>query len=156
MSSIKPLVQYLAARKRLLCMVMCIFWAPGLVVAEEDVGVLVVSSEVKAVEISHQEIRRLFLGLPADANSGLQQPLINEANKSCYKEFLKNVMFLTENGYQRKLVKRVFRQGADQIKRFESEQELVSQLIKNPGDVSFLYKSDLKKYHGLRVLKVLW
>ena len=78
------------------------------------------------------------------------------ADKAAYKAFLKNVMHMTEKGYRRKLIKRIFRLGSGKIVELESVPKLVSYLNENPNDISFMDKATAEKTKGIRVVQVLW
>ena len=124
--------------------------------AQDSVGVLVVSESSPVKKANVLEIRRIYLGLPSSADSLIKNPVINSSNPDVYKAFLKNVMHMTEKGYQRKIIKRIFRQGGEKVKEIQSIPELVNYLDKNIYDVSFMSESTAKKTKGINVVQVLW
>lgn len=65
-------------------------------------------------------------------------------------------MFLTESGYKRKMIKRIFRQGADEIDSIDSIDELSAYLIQNPNTISFMLKEDASRQTGLKIIQALW
>lgn len=123
--------------------------------AEESGGVLVTAKNSSVKEVSRIELRRIYLGLSSSGNS-IVNPVINISDMAIYKAFLKNVMHMTEKGYRRKIVKRVFRQGTKNIKEITSQDELVKYLQENVNDVSFMDSEIAKKTRGIKVVQSLW
>jgi len=65
-------------------------------------------------------------------------------------------MHMTEDGYQRKLIKRIFRQGGRKIQEVDNIADLVNHLENNHYDVSFMDEATAKKTKGIKVVQVLW
>lgn len=63
---------------------------------------------------------------------------------------------MTEDGYKRKIIKRVFRQGADYIKETSSIDKLVTQLNENPNLISFIRPEQASQYRSIKVVQILW
>jgi hypothetical protein len=106
--------------------------------------------------ISNRDIRRVFLGLKSADSDLVNRPVINLYNRELYEEFLKNVMHMTEGTYKRKIVKRIFRNGTEEIKEVEMLNELNAHLARNIGDISFADNDAVEKMHDIEVVKVLW
>jgi hypothetical protein len=98
----------------------------------------------------------VFLGLKSADSENVNKPVINLYNRELYEEFLKNVMHMTEGTYKRKIVKRIFRNGAEEIKEVDMLDELNTYLTNNVGDISFADIADVSKMHDIEVVKVLW
>ena len=126
------------------------------VYADSVKGVLVVSEKSELNQISRLEIRRIYLGLPASIQPKVENPILNVNDKEFYRAFLKNVMHMTENGYRRKSVKRIFRQGGGKILEIGDLEKLVEHLRNNPNDISFMDEVTAKKAPGIKVIKELW
>ena len=122
---------------------------------EKSVGVLVAADSSPVHKISILEIRRLYLGLPS-SDGLIKETVINLADPVAYKNFLKNVMHMTDSGYRRKIVKRIFRQGGKKVNEIEDIEEIVNYLTNNPYDVSFMTADVAKKTKGIKVIQVLW
>ena len=86
----------------------------------------------------------------------VKNPVLNIQSKALYDEFLKNTMHLTEGGYKRKLVKRMFRQGSVEILEVTSLEELNNHLKNNIGDISFIEKDSIESLDSVEVIQVLW
>jgi hypothetical protein len=106
--------------------------------------------------ISNSDIRRVFLGLKSADSELVKKPVINLYNRELYEDFLKNVMYMTEGTYKRKIIKRIFRNGTKEIKEVEMLNELNAHLTKNIGDISFVDHGAVEKMHDIEVVKVLW
>ena len=65
-------------------------------------------------------------------------------------------MHMTEKGYQRKLIKRIFRQGDGKIMETKNIADLVNYLEKNLHDVSFMDEDTARSTKGIKVVQVLW
>jgi len=124
--------------------------------AENKVGVLIAAELSPVNKASVLEIRRLFLGLPASSDNLIQNTVINLSDPVAYKDFLKNIMHMTDSGYRRKIVKRIFRQGGKKVNEIEDIEEIVNHLTNNPYDVSFMMADEAKKTKGIKVVQVLW
>lgn len=118
--------------------------------------VIVTSKDSDMVSMKTKDIRRIFLGLRPIDSSQANIPIINVSNRKSYKLFLKNIMFLTERGYKRKLLKRVFRQGADQINSFASIKDITTNLKTNPNHFTFMLKEDALSQPDLKIIQALW
>lgn len=122
-----------------------------------DDKVVLIAAKGSGIEaISNRDIRRVFLGLKSADSEQVNKPVINLYNRELYEEFLKNVMHMTAGAYKRKIVKRIFRNGAEEIKEVDMLDELNSYLANNVGDISFADIEDVNKMHDIEVVKVLW
>jgi hypothetical protein len=86
----------------------------------------------------------------------VNKPVINRFNKKLYEDFLKNVMHMTEDGYKRKIVRRVFKYGAEYIKELYSIEEIAEHLSAHPDDVVFVSTANLSEIKDARVIARLW
>lgn len=116
--------------------------------------VTAVESNVKKGRII--EIRRIYLGLPSSSDNLIKQSVHNVSDQEIYKLFIKNVMHMTEKSYQRKIVKRIFRQGSRKLLEINSTDDLVQHLISNPQNVSYMKKDIALKTKGIKIVQVLW
>jgi len=125
--------------------------------ATTDFSAVLVASKYSSISpLKTNDIRRIFLGLRPVNSTQLATPVINISDQHTYIQFLKNIMYLTERGYQRKLIKRVFRQGADNIQVINSHEKLAQWLRDNPDSFSYMLKQDAEKQPELKIIQVLW
>jgi hypothetical protein len=119
--------------------------------------VVLIAAKGSGIEsISNRDIRRVFLGLKSADSDLVNKPVINLYNRELYEDFLKNVMHMTEGAYRRKIVKRIFRNGTEEIKEVKMLNELNTHLTSNIGDISFVYNDAAEKMQDIEVVKVLW
>ena len=121
-----------------------------------DSGALVVAQDSPVQKISILEIRRIYLGLEPSADSHINRPVINLSDPVLYKAFLENVMHMTERGFRRKTVKRIFRQGGEKVKQLKSRSALIEYLKNNKNDVTFMNLKAAQRSKEVRVVQVLW
>jgi len=136
---------------------LCLFITTTPAFADSSAGVLV-SSKASSIQgkIKRKDLRRIFLGIRPALKYQVDKPILNTADKDTYALFLKNILFLTESGYKRKLIKRVFRQGADEINAIDSRQQLEQHLLSNPNDISFMSKQQAENHTNLKIIQELW
>lgn len=150
---------YLAFRgNKILCNMLaaCILSVPQCVFADNPAGVFLVTHKSSAVEsLSLLQIRRLYLGFPVK-NMYVNRPVINRSSEHLYEHFLKNVMHMTKEGYKRKIVRRVFRHGADYIKELNSIDDIAEHLNVYTNDVVFVQGRNLDRLDNTRVVVRLW
>ena len=122
-----------------------------------DRKVVLIAAKGSGIEtLSNHDIRRIFLGLKSADSELVNKPVLNLHDRAVYEAFLKNVMYMTEGAYKRKLVKRIFRHGTEEIKEVRLLHELNAHLTKNVGDISFVDYTDVEKMQDIEVVKVLW
>ena len=122
-----------------------------------DDKVVLIEAKGSGIEsISNRDIRRVFLGLKSADSDSVNKPVLNLYNRELYEDFLKNVMHMTEGTYKRKIIKRIFRNGTEEIKEVKMLDELNTHLTSNVGDISFVYNDVAETMHDIEVVKVLW
>lgn len=143
------------AGPRLLCF-LCMIFLTTATWAQNAPGVVLITHQSSNIDfLSLLEIRRLYLGFPV-GNEHVNRPVINRFNNKVYEDFLKNVMHMTEDGYKRKIVRRVFKYGADYVKELYSIEEIAEHLSVYPNDVVFVGTENLPKIEGAKVVTRLW
>lgn len=140
---------------RLTCFLCMILFAAVAWSQDASSVVLVTHHSSDIDSLSLLEIRRLYLGFPI-SNKQVNKPVINRFNKKLYEDFLKNVMHMTEDGYKRKIVRRVFKYGAEYIKELYSIEEIAEHLSAHPDDVVFVSTANLSEIKDARVIARLW
>ena len=124
--------------------------------AKADKVALIAAKGSGIEELSIRDVRRVYLGLKSAESKVVNKPVLNTHSRELYDDFLKNVMHMTEGSYKRKLVKRIFRQGAEEIRQISSYEALNDHLLKNVGDISFAEVSVVKNMENIEVIQILW
>ena len=152
----KHIIGYCRKTAMVIVAVMMLAMAAADKVYAEQTVVLIAARGSGIESISNRDLRRIFLGLKSADSETVNKPVINIYNKDVYEAFLKNVMRMTEGAYKRKLVKRIFRNGAEEIKEIDKLHELNEHLINNVGDISFVEGDIVENMYDIEVVKVLW
>jgi hypothetical protein len=119
--------------------------------------VALIAASGSGIEVMHlRDVRRLYLGYKSVDSMFIRNPVLNVESRVLYDEFLKNIMHMTEGSYKRKLVKRIFRQGIEEIREVASLKELNDHLLKNIGDISFVEISAIENMDNIEVVQILW
>ncbi|MDH5471345.1 MAG: hypothetical protein OEY61_00680 [Gammaproteobacteria bacterium] len=124
--------------------------------AEDDHVFLITGSRSNISSISKHDLRRIYLGGTAINIPEPTNPIINKIDISTYRLFLKNIMHMTENGYKRKVVKRVFRQGSDKIIEIKNLNELDNHFKEHPNDICFISSKHSSQMLNIKIIKTLW
>lgn len=135
---------------------MILIFCPAAAISKNHSAVLICAGNCTINHLDALDVRRIFLGLKPINHSQKIKPIINRSNEKLYKDFLKNILHMTEDGYKRKIIKRVFRQGADYIKETSSIDKLVTQLNENPNLISFIRPEQASQYRSIKVVQILW
>lgn len=146
----------ISLRNALIFILLCSGFFSIAVANASESGVLVAAQDSPVQKVSIIEIRRMYLGLESSAGSGINQPVMNLSDPVLYKDFLKNIMHMTESGFRRKIVKRIFRQGGDKVIQIKSNSQLVEYLKNNKNDVSFMYLATAQQIKEIKVVQILW
>ena len=124
--------------------------------SEQEPVFLITGSKSEITHVSQYDLRKIYLGGTAADNPHINKPVLNKKDMKLYRQFLKNIMHMTDNGYKRKVIKRIFRQGSDKIVEIYDLNKLDQHLKDNPNDLSFITESDLKHMLNIKKLKKLW
>ncbi|MDH5766108.1 MAG: hypothetical protein OEZ38_08835 [Gammaproteobacteria bacterium] len=122
----------------------------------EEPVFLITGLKSEITHVSQYDLRKVYLGGTAADNPHINKPVLNKKDTELYRQFLKNIMHMTDNGYKRKVIKRIFRQGSDKIIEIHNLNELDQHLKDNPNDLSYITESDIKHMLNIRTLKKLW
>ncbi|MCW9005232.1 MAG: hypothetical protein OQK70_08215 [Gammaproteobacteria bacterium] len=124
--------------------------------AEDNHAFLITGSSSKTTSVSLHDVRRIYLGGTAIEAVNIENPVLNKADHNTYKLFLKNVMHMTEGGYKRKVIKRIFRQGSDKIKAINDLRELDQHFKEHPNDICYISEKDHKHLINTKIIRPLW
>ena len=149
--------QGLLGRYGFYAILVCVFLLTiNIAYAEDASGVVIITNKSSQVEsLSLLEIRRLYLGFSIN-NNYVGNPVINRTNEKLYANFLKNVMHMTEEGYKRKIVRRVFRYGSDYVAELHSLDAINQHLKENANDVVFVESKDVSHMDDVKIVMRLW
>ncbi len=117
---------------------------------------LVCGSESTISSLSPKEVRKLFLGVPITKDGVRLIPLRNASDPLVEEVFLQRMIFLSKRSYERQLLSRVFRFGGVLPPVFKNLPELINELHRSPGAVSYMWSGQAAHADDLKSIGVLW
>lgn len=124
--------------------------------AQESSLLLVAGEQTVAGEISHAELRKIFLGIPVTRGDVRIRPLLNSTDPRAMSIFLQQVVFMSEREYKRQLLSRVFRLGDQRPPEYDDIDELIDALRTTPGSLTFMWAEQFEMHAGLVSLGEIW
>jgi hypothetical protein len=141
---------------RILCgLVLYLLLVAGNVRAEHKV-VLVTASDSPLETPDSLALRKIYLGLEVWQGGQSIKGLRNLADPQIDKVFLQNILAMTDQTYQRRLLSMRMNYGQPKQQEFESIDALTKALLANPYSVSYVWSETADANPKLKVLKVLW
>ena len=137
-----------------LCLVLLVglLWPPGLrAQAVEQPLVLVASVHSTIRQLSADETRKLYLGMPLIVGGQRVRPLRN-ANPKVQEMFMQKVMFMSTPAYERHILSRVFRMGGSRPPVYVELRELLAALEQDPAAVTYLPRELAVARSDLRIV----
>lgn len=124
--------------------------------AETRSLVLVSNSEANISEMSHKDLKKVYLGLATDNNNQIILPIRNHTDELVHEIFLQNILRMSSRTYERLLNKRTLHSGAVRPKSFNNSQEIIRSLLENESSVSYMWKSQAELIPELKIIQVIW
>lgn len=118
--------------------------------------VLVMGQEAPVINLTNDEVRRLYLGVPVLSAEGTLRPLRNHTDATIYEAFLQKILFLSEAAYHRRLLSDIVRAKGFLPTEYENQAALVAALEADPLAVSYMWSGQAEHYASLKVVRVLW
>jgi len=118
--------------------------------------VLVSAGDLGGSQLTPNQLRRVFLGIPLSVGGQHIRALRNTSDPLLNEIFLQKVVYMSERRYQRQLVSLTFRTGRVRPPRFDRRDALVRALKSTPGSVSVMWERDARAVPDLHVIQVLW
>ncbi|TNF38792.1 MAG: hypothetical protein EP315_00690, partial [Gammaproteobacteria bacterium] len=132
------------------CLILLIL--PCSLLANDNSVVLIASKNTEITEITIIDLRRIYLGITPHKARRVNEPILNLSNEQIHHDFLKNIMRMTDDGYRRKIIKRVFRRGSATIKEAHTTEEIMSHLNENKNNISFIRAGDISDKAEVRII----
>lgn len=127
----KPLLRLLLA--------LCLTWLPPLQAQPAELRLVLVTSAQSAIpQLSAEEARKLYLGLPMVVDGQLLHPLRNNTDSTVQEMFMQKVMFMSTQAYERQILSRVFRQGGSRPPVYTEPGDLLRALESDRTAVSYM------------------
>ena len=120
-------------------------------------SLLLVCSENSTISsLSNSDARKLFLGIPTVIGGMRLKPLLNESDPLISEVFLQKTIFMSKQEYERQLLSRVFRFGGSRPPVYKDIDELMKELNKSPGSVTYMWSDQVENSNGLKSIGKIW
>jgi len=114
--------------------------------------VLVANAHSVIQNLSTDEARKLYLGVPMIVDSQRVHPLRNNTDPVVQEMFMQKVMFMSTPAYERQLLSRVFRMGGTRPLVYDQLRELLKALERDPAAVTYLPRDLVNARSGLKIV----
>jgi hypothetical protein len=114
--------------------------------------VLVASARSVIRQLSPEETRKLYLGVPMLIDSQRVHPLRNNSDPTVQEMFMQKVMFMSTPAYERQILSRVFRMGGTRPQAYAELRELLKALEGDPAAVTYLPRDVAAARPGLKIV----
>jgi hypothetical protein len=141
---------------RKVCCLLVLYISASTVFAEHEV-VLVTSTKSCLKNLSSLDIRKAFFGVPITRCGQRVRAVHSNYDTLLKKIFLQNVVSMSEDTYQRRLLHFALQAGRRLPDRVSNLNELEEILGKNANTIAVIWKKDAQdRSDKIRVVKVLW
>jgi len=123
---------------------------------QEVTLVLVSGADLGVGQLTPNQLRRVFLGIPVSIGDKAIRALRNTSDPLLIEVFLQKVVYMSKRRYKRQLVSQTFRTGQMRPPNFNEHDDLVKALTSIPDSVSVMWERDAEKDPALHVVQVLW
>lgn len=114
--------------------------------------VLVASAQSPIAQISVEEERKLYLGIPLLADGQRIQPVRNNTDPVTEEMFLQKIMFMSSQAYERQILSRVFRSGGPPPLVITDKSELIRTLLADRLAVTYMLRETAVATRGIKIV----
>ena len=122
----------------------------------EDTVVLVTHSDSSVEDISSLDIRKAYLGILVTVDGSTIRPIRRQEDERLNMIFLQSVVAMSQKSYERRLISMMLKFGTPRPIEVDSGEELLEQLVRNPGAIAYMWKSDADAEPRVSTIRVLW
>lgn len=126
--------------KRLIpILLICLASLPALQAQQAELRLVLVASAQSAIpQLSAEEARKLYLGVPMVVDGQLVHPLRNNTDSVVQEMFMQKVMFMSTQAYERQILGRVFRLGGSRPPVYTETGDLLRALESDRAAVTYM------------------
>lgn len=140
-------------KRLLLILLLALTAVPTLYASAGDRHVVLVAGAQSVVpNLSPDEVRKLYLGMPMLVAGYPLHPLRNNADETVQEMFMQKVMFMSTPAYERQILSRVFRVGGNRPPVYTEMKELVEALESDRTALSYMPKDLAMATPGLKIV----
>ena len=118
--------------------------------------VLVVGENSPIENLSSLECRKAYFGIVVRYDNQIIRPFRNSSDSQLSQIFLQSVVAMSERSYERRLFSLTLKSGRPRPKEFTDQDDLVRALREYPHSISYMWRSDVERSIGIKVIKLLW
>jgi len=119
--------------------------------------VVLVAGENSPIEnLSPLELRKAYFGIVVRYDNQIIRPFRNSSDSQLNRIFLQSVVAMSEGSYERRLFSLTLKSGRPRPKEFTDQDDLVRALREYPHSISYMWRSDVERSIGIKVIKLLW
>ena len=118
--------------------------------------VLVAAKRSSISQMSPEEVRRLYLGIPVVSGGQPVKPLINATDSLLREIFMQQVLFMSTDAYQRQILSRTYRTGATPFPVYTDMPKLIEALRADTNAVTYMLRATAIASPGVKVVVELW
>ena len=122
----------------------------------DDAVVLVTYGNSPIEEISSLDIRKAYLGISVSVGGNSIRPIRRREGERLNKIFMQSVIAMSLKSYERRLLSMMLKYGTPRPIEVDNREELLRQLMINPGAIAYMWKSEADEDLRVRVIRVLW
>ncbi len=114
--------------------------------------VLVTSAQSSIPQLTPDQARKLYLGMPMVVDGKLIHPLRNNSDATVQEMFMQKIMFMSTQAYERQILGRVFRTGGNRPPVYTEMPELLKALESDRNAVTYLPRDTATSTVGVRII----
>ncbi len=118
--------------------------------------VLVATARSSISQLTPEEVRRLYLGIPVESGGQPVKPLINAIDNLTREIFMQEVLFMSMDAYQRQTLLRIHRTGAAPTPVYTDMPALLEALNADPDAVTYMLRATAVASSGVKIIGELW
>ena len=118
--------------------------------------VLVAAKRSGIAQISAEDVRRLYLGIPLISGGQPVKPLINATDSLVREIFMQQILFMSADAYRRQTLSRTYRTGASPPPAYTDMPGLIGALRANPNAVTYMLYATAIATPELKIIGNLW
>lgn len=135
--------------------ILTVFHQPEACAAKQDL-VLVAANNTAVTQMSPDEVRRLYIGVPIEVDGYFINPLINATDSLVQEIFMQQVLFMSAEVYMRRNLSFSYRKTEIPAQIYSNLPSLIAALKANRYAVTYMLRSTAITIPELKIIAELW
>ena len=124
--------------------------------AAKSVLVLVAVNHSVITQLTPEEVRRLYVGIPIEVGGHAIEPLVNASDSLLQEIFMQQVLFMSTEAYTRQNESGAYRKEVAKTPVYTEMPALIAALKANPYAVTYMLKVTAATLPDLKIIAELW